>query len=131
MPKPSEDSYEMFGVGLGASFDTIKDAYRDMVRKCHPDKLVNTTAEEHLAGEENSKCLNNAYEVLSDPAARAAYDLARPQHPPPQAGRPHMGKPTRLRPTQPSWRQYTSRFNAPTAHSEPQAISFRYIPSWS
>jgi molecular chaperone DnaJ len=63
------DYYEVLGVSRGASEADIKKAYRRLARDHHPD--VNA----HDAGaEERFKELTEAYEVLSNPDSRRAYD---------------------------------------------------------
>ncbi|MBI3291595.1 MAG: molecular chaperone DnaJ [Elusimicrobia bacterium] len=63
------DYYEMLGVPREASSETIKKAFRRLAIKYHPDKNAgDKTAEEQF------KQINEAYEVLSDPSKREAYD---------------------------------------------------------
>lgn len=67
MRKP--DYYEVLGVSRDASPEEIKKAYRQLARQYHPD--VN---KEDPEAEEKFKLINEAYQVLSDPEARALYD---------------------------------------------------------
>jgi molecular chaperone DnaJ len=64
----SQDLYDLLGVTRDADADAIKKAYRKLARQYHPD--VNPDA----ASQERFKEVSRAYEVLSDPQKRAAYD---------------------------------------------------------
>ena len=63
-----KDYYKILGVERGASSEDIQKAFRTLARKYHPD--VNKGKE----SEERFKELNEAYEVLKDPAKRERYD---------------------------------------------------------
>src|SRR2546421_12874140 len=63
------DYYEVLGVNRDASEDDLKKSYRRLAMKWHPDRNPeNPRAEEHF------KEAKEAYEVLCEPAKRAAYD---------------------------------------------------------
>jgi len=64
----SQDLYELLGVARDADGDAIKKSYRRLARQLHPD--VNPDPET----QEKFKEVSRAYEVLSDPQKRAAYD---------------------------------------------------------
>lgn len=63
------DYYAILGVSRDASQEEIKKAYRRLALKYHPDR--NPGDKE---AEEKFKEIGRAYEILSDPQKRAAYD---------------------------------------------------------
>ena len=65
------DFYEILGVPKNASEDEIKKAYRKLAMKHHPDRNQGDSAK---VAEEKFKEAKEAYEMLSDPQKKAAYD---------------------------------------------------------
>lgn len=70
-----ENHYGVLGVVLTASSDEIRKAFRDLSLKYHPDRFETKPASERAAAEARFKQINEAYEVLSDPTKREAYDI--------------------------------------------------------
>lgn len=66
-----QDHYEKLGAKPGAMADEIKAAYRKKATQYHPDK--NQAADAPMRFREAQE----AYEVLSDPERRKAYDEYR------------------------------------------------------
>ena len=65
-----KDYYKILGIDKKSDGKTVKNAYRRLARKHHPDVNPNDPrAEEHF------KEINEAYEVLSDPEKRKKYDM--------------------------------------------------------
>ncbi len=62
------DYYEVLGVGRDADQKAIKDAFRRLALKYHPDRNKEAGAEERF------KEIAEAYAVLADPKKRADYD---------------------------------------------------------
>ena len=69
MPVQYKDYYKSLGVARDASEADIKKAFRKLAREFHPD-----VAKNKKQAEEKFKEINEAYEVLGDPAKRKKYD---------------------------------------------------------
>lgn len=66
------DYYQVLGVSPQASPKEIKEAFRQLALKYHPDRNPEN-------GAERMKMINEAYAVLSNPRRRAEYDTLRQQ----------------------------------------------------
>lgn len=62
------DYYEVLGLSKGASEDEIKRAFKKLAIKYHPDRNKDPDAGDKF------REINEAYQVLSDPNKKAAYD---------------------------------------------------------
>src|ERR1700730_13157243 len=69
MPVEFKDYYKVLNVPREASSEDIKKAFRKLARQYHPD-----VAKDKKGAEEKFKDINEAYEVLGDPANRQKYD---------------------------------------------------------
>lgn len=69
MPAEFKDYYRVLGVSAKATDEDIKKAFRSLARKYHPD-----VAKDKKSAEEKFKEINEANEVLSNPASRQKYD---------------------------------------------------------
>jgi len=59
--------YKVLGVPNDATQEEIKNKFRELAKKTHPDRTKKNSEEEMAA-------LNKAYEVLSDEESRQTYD---------------------------------------------------------
>ena len=89
-----ESYYELLQVTPTADLEIITAAYRALIRRHHPDRNPSPSADA------TTKLLNEAWEVLSDPAKRAEYDRtfatgssSRPAPPPRPPNRPTQETP--------------------------------------
>ncbi|MCI5791654.1 MAG: molecular chaperone DnaJ [Clostridiales bacterium] len=70
----NKDYYQVLGISKQASADEIKSAYRQMAKKYHPDVFATADEAAKKNAEEKFKEIQHAYDVLSDPQKKAAYD---------------------------------------------------------
>lgn len=63
--------YHTLKVPQNAPVETIRASYKHLARQCHPDRNANSSESHRLM-----QSLNAAFEILSDPVRRSAYDAA-------------------------------------------------------
>jgi len=110
MPVKYKDYYEVLGVARTASETEIKKAFRKLAREYHPD-----VAKNKKQAEEKFKELNEAYEVLGDPAKRKKYDELGPNW---SAGAEFRAPP--------GWESYTTRGGFPGRGPQGQEYEFEF-----
>lgn len=100
MTPPAQTLYEVLGVAPSATAEQIKTAYRRAARETHPD---------HGGSSERFHLVSEAYQVLSHPEQRAAYDL--------RLGRAgSTGRPAGSSPVRPAPNRSTSPAGQPAAN---------------
>ena len=61
---PQKNAYEILGVDRNAADQEVKDAYRKLARKYHPDKVSHLGEEFTAVAEEKFKAINDAYQQI-------------------------------------------------------------------
>src|SRR5260221_2413650 len=82
-----EDLYALLEVSPESDTATIRNAFRRLARRYHPD-VANTGSVSHM------QRLNAAYQVLSDPERRRGYDAQRLASRPPSSSAPAAPPPS-------------------------------------
>jgi molecular chaperone HscB len=74
----SKNYFDLFGLPVGYIVDTssLADRYRELQRVVHPDRYANATEQEKRLSVQGASLINEAFETLKDPMARAAYLLS-------------------------------------------------------
>jgi len=99
------DYYLILGVSPEADLEEMRAAYRDKMRRWHPDLTPDSDEESRQAATQMTARINEAYESLSDPKRRAVYDARRADVSSPTERRsnsaPRRSQPTRRHPARP------------------------------
>jgi len=109
------DHYEVLGVAPSSTSEEIKEAYRKLAFRYHPDR--NQASEDAI---KRMAELNEAYAVLSDPVRRREYDRPRGYH----SGAPMFGKNSRVKVSASSVSPYRGRIGI--VEREPIKDLFRF-----
>jgi curved DNA-binding protein CbpA len=129
---PTYDYYEVLGVSADASAEDIKQAVKFQRLAFHPDRFPPGRNKEQA--EEQTKLINQAYDVLKDSSSRRLYDEKRsrltyhqserpytdPHQPQPQAHQPT--KPTTPRQTPPTRQKQFDKDNYKWSISLPRIV---------
>lgn len=109
------DLYELLEISPSARPEVVHAAYKALARACHPDVSHANDAPVRM------RELNRAYQVLSDPARRATYDLERTR----QRRRERLLAPTEQRAIVPARRPPVARSAAVTRRTSTPAVEER------
>ncbi len=73
----SKNYFELFGLPVSYDIETtaLRERYRELQRSVHPDRYVNASGQEQRLAMQGSTLINEAFETLRDPLARAQYML--------------------------------------------------------
>jgi len=80
MHPETRDYYEILKVSSVASLEEIKKAYRERAKICHPDRHGFAPEKVKQDAENETKKINEAFEVLKDPTKRKEYDQELQRH---------------------------------------------------
>mmetsp|Transcript_1912 Transcript_1912/g.4526 ORF Transcript_1912/g.4526 Transcript_1912/m.4526 type:complete len:236 (-) Transcript_1912:59-766(-) len=112
MSREEQNPYSVLGLKSRASHNEVKQAYRSLCRKFHPDKAAHLDEATRREREAQMVRLNVAYQVLNSPQQRFDYDLAQPR---PETPGEATGESAFDRPSTPSY-----------ARANPSGGKFRY-----
>lgn len=75
----ASDAFSLLGLAAQFSLEAtdIERAFIERSRQVHPDRFVTASASERVAALAQARALNDAYQVVRKPVARAEYLLAR------------------------------------------------------
>eukprot|EP00929_Paragymnodinium_shiwhaense_P065270 TRINITY_DN32738_c0_g1_i1.p1 TRINITY_DN32738_c0_g1~~TRINITY_DN32738_c0_g1_i1.p1 ORF type:complete len:623 (+),score=134.35 TRINITY_DN32738_c0_g1_i1:65-1933(+) len=73
--------YEALGLPAYADVDKVRQSYRELARKFHPDKNANKAPDEVESSGKRFRRICQAYEVLSNDRKKMAYDIELQQMP--------------------------------------------------
>ncbi|MEI6414216.1 MAG: Fe-S protein assembly co-chaperone HscB, partial [Pseudomonadota bacterium] len=73
-----QNHFELFGLPVGFDIDTqrLAERYRDLQRVLHPDRFSQASGTERRLSMQATMRVNEAFETLRDPLARALYLLS-------------------------------------------------------
>ena len=118
-PERTTNYYAILELSSDATEVDIKRAWHEQIQVWHPDRFVHSPTL-HKKAEARTRLINQAYQTLSDPVARARYDTGRHSPasptPPPRpapAARPQPAARPRQEPRGPQTMLNVTRFSHP------------------
>lgn len=75
------DYYAILGLTMAASDEEVRQAYRSLAKRWHPDHYAMAPEEVGRQAERRMRAINRAHDVLGDPARRRDYDRRHGAHP--------------------------------------------------
>ncbi len=75
-----KDFYKILNVEINATSEEIKQAYRKLAKKWHPDKWLHGSKEEKLKAEMMMKDINEAYDALKNSSSKTKIE-SKPKSP--------------------------------------------------
>ena len=74
----SKNYFELFGLPVGfiVDNDSLAEHYRELQRVIHPDRYANASEQERRLSIQGAARINEAFQTLKDPIARAGYLLS-------------------------------------------------------
>jgi len=72
LPINADDAFRMLGVPAGSTRKQIKTAYRQLVWRYHPDRLVHSSDQDRRVATDRMTALNQAYHLLCESAPTTA-----------------------------------------------------------
>jgi molecular chaperone HscB len=74
----SKNYFDLFGLPISYIIDgnSLSERYRDLQRVIHPDRFANASEQERRLSVQSAALINEAFETLKDPIARAGYLLS-------------------------------------------------------
>jgi DnaJ domain len=117
--------YEVLGVQGDVSPGALRRAYLELARRHHPDRQAGEDQQARRVSDERMRQINSAWQVLGDPARRAAYDVQLRERSDRRSGSSTAGA---VAPTGPRIDRPSTAFSPYWEHDEDDDDTWRYEP---
>lgn len=68
------DPYQVFGIDKNANQEMVKQRWKVLIQKWHPDKFQNASEKEQEEAKQNFEAIQESYKILGNPERRQLYD---------------------------------------------------------